>query len=115
MSNGTVSAHLRRMRKQYRHSRDRIARILIEEAAGVLTPIVPEQGLHMIVRLASNLASGAGRKIRAEAGVEALLLSETQTVTTGIEAFVLGFSGFAPEVLSEAASSLARAARKLVE
>ncbi len=115
MSNGTVSAHLRRMRKQYRHSRDRIARILIEEAAGVLTPIVPEQGLHMIVRLASNLASDVGRKIRAEAGVEALLLSETQTVTTGIEAFVLGFSGFAPEVLSEAASSLARAARKLVE
>jgi GntR family transcriptional regulator/MocR family aminotransferase len=111
MSDGTFSAHLRRMRKHYRNSRDQVARIIIEEAGGVLTPTVPQQGLHMLVRLASNLDCDAGRAIRAHAGVDAMLLSEARTVTTGMEAFILGFSGFAPEILSEAARSLARAAR----
>lgn len=112
MSDGIFSAHLRRIRKHYRDARDQIAKIIVEEAAGVLTPTVPDQGLHMIVRLASYLDSDAGRAIRAEAGVEALLLSETRTVTTGIEGFILGFSGYSPQALSEAAKSLARAARK---
>lgn len=114
MFDGTVSAHLRRMRKQYHNARDQVARIIIEEAGGVLSPAVPQQGLHMIVRLAPNLDTDAGRAIRAEAAVDALLLSETRTIPTGVEAFILGFSGFAPDVLLEATRSLARAARRFV-
>ncbi|KEQ02916.1 PLP-dependent aminotransferase family protein [Pseudorhizobium pelagicum] len=112
MSDGTVSANLRRMRKYYRNARDQVAKIISDESAGVLIPSVPAQGLHMIVHLASNLDCDAGQAIRAHAGVDAILLSETRTDTTGTEAFILGFSGFSPEVLSEAATSLARAARR---
>lgn len=114
MSDGTVSAHLRRMRKHYCNARNQIAKIIAEDAAGVLIPAVPAQGLHMIVRLASGLDRDAGHAIRAAAGVDAMLLSETRTESTGTEGFILGFSGFSPEVLSEAATSLAQAARRYV-
>lgn len=113
MADGTVSAHLRRMRKYYREARDRLAGIIAEESGGVLTPIVPEQGLHMIARLRGDLDGEAARRIRARAGVEALLLSETRAAQDGPDAFILGFSGFAPAALSEAATLLARAAEEI--
>lgn len=114
MSDGTVSAHLRRMRKHYCNARNQIAKIITEDAAGVLIPAVPAQGLHMIVRLASGLDRDAGQAIRAAAEVDAMLLSETRTESAGTEGFILGFSGFSPELLSEAAISLAQAARRYV-
>jgi hypothetical protein len=55
---------------------------------------------------------GLGQAIRAAAEVDAMLLSETRTDSTGPEGFILGFSGFSSEALSEAATSLAQAARR---
>jgi GntR family transcriptional regulator/MocR family aminotransferase len=114
MADGTVSAHLRRMRKLYREARDLLARTLVEESGGVLTATIPEQGLHMVVRLPPELGREAGLAIRERAGVDAMLLSETQNTVAGPDAFILGFSGFVPAELSGAARSLARAAAEYV-
>jgi GntR family transcriptional regulator/MocR family aminotransferase len=114
MADGTVSAHLRRMRKHYRQARDLLAQTILEESAGALTPIVPEQGLHMVVRLPAELGREAGPAIRKCAGVDALLLSETQNTVVAPDAFILGFSGFVPSELSEAARLLAQAAAEYV-
>lgn len=114
MADGTVSAHLRRVRKKYRDARDLLAQTILEESGGVLTPIIPEQGLHMVVRLPAELGREAGPAIRRSAGVDAMLLSETQNTVIAPDAFILGFSGFDPLELCEAARLLARAAAEYV-
>ncbi|CUX51947.1 GntR family transcriptional regulator/MocR family aminotransferase [Agrobacterium tumefaciens] len=114
MADGTVSAHLRRMRKLYREARNLLASTINEESGGVLTAILPEQGLHMVVRLPPGLGRQAGLAIRERAGVDTMLLSDTRSAVAGPDAFILGFSGFVPAELSRAAQSLARTAAEYV-
>jgi len=114
MADGTVSAHLRRRRKHYRQARDLLARTIVDEGSGILTPNIAEQGLHMVVRLPPELGREAAVAIRKRAGVEALLLSETRSAEAGPEAFILGFSGFLYEEIARAARLLACAATEYV-
>jgi GntR family transcriptional regulator/MocR family aminotransferase len=111
MANGAVARHLRRARRRYRDARDLVAGILRAESGGVLQPTVPEQGLHMIVRLRRGLGSQAGAAIREKAKVEAILLSEVRTMSEGDEGLIVGFSGYGADTLAAAAKRLAAAAR----
>lgn len=113
MADGTVAKHLRRVRRRYRDARDLVAGILEADSGGVLRPTVPEQGLHMIVRLREGLDPRAGALIRERAKVEAALLSEIRTVPKGVEGFIVGFSGYDSDNLAAAAKRLAIAARAI--
>jgi len=111
MADGTVSAHLKRVRTRYGKARDMVARTLAEEAGDALRVVSPPQGLHM----AAYLPAGAGPEdavaIRAAANVQARLFSEARLGPDGPEAIVLGFSGHGFEELRDAATRLGQAAR----
>lgn len=118
MADGTITTHLRRNLRRYRAARDGVSAIISAQSGGVLTPDVPDHGLHMIAWLQDGLPAGLAEAIRVEAGVETQLFSQTRLLPYrpghfGAEGFVIGFSGHEPEALTAAAAALARAARRL--
>jgi GntR family transcriptional regulator/MocR family aminotransferase len=114
IAEGDFSAHIRRMRGRYRAARDAVADTLAGHACGALQVTVPDQGLHLVAYLQANMPPGAAARIRAAAGVEAWLLSETRLVPGPTDGFVLGFSGHEIAALRDGAERLARAAKEFV-
>ncbi|MDJ0388105.1 PLP-dependent aminotransferase family protein [Roseomonas sp. E05] len=112
VSGGGFAAHVRRMRSRYRAARDRVAETLTRTSEGALRVAVPDQGLHLLALLPEDLPPGAARAIRAAAGVEGWLLSDTRIVQGGPDGFVLGFSGHPLPALERAAERLGRACRE---
>lgn len=110
MADGTLAAHMRRMRSRYRESRDSVVTTLQEASSGTLLVDVPKQGLHLIAQLPDSLASEAAVQIRKSAAVETKLISETRIVPSGRDGFILGFSGHHPKELTAAAQRLGQAA-----
>jgi GntR family transcriptional regulator/MocR family aminotransferase len=112
MADGTLLRHVRRMRSRYRAARDALAAALADAAGAALQVAVPAQGLHLVAYLPPGLPPEAGRRIRAMADVEAVLLSETRSQRgDGREGLILGFSGYDLAGLDAAAQRLGRAAR----
>lgn len=111
---GDFSAHIRRMRGRYRAARDVVADTLAAHAGGALQVSVPDQGLHLVARLQPDPPPGAAARIRAAAGVQAWLLSETRLEHGPSDGFVLGFSGHEITVLRDGARRLARAATAFI-
>ena len=110
MADGEFSAHIRRMRGRYRVARDAVAEALAAHSGGALQVAVPDQGLHLVARLRPDPPPGAAARIRAAAGVQAWLLSETRLQPAPSDGFVLGFSGHGIADLRDGAKRLARAA-----
>ncbi len=110
MTGGAFAAHLRRMRGRYRAARDLVAEVLLRESGGALAVAVPDQGLHLLATLPPSAPPGLAGTIRAAARVEGWLLSETRLESSGLDGFVLGYSGHAPLALKRAAERLGRAA-----
>ncbi len=113
MADGTIAAHLRRNLRRYRAMRDLVAGIVRSRSKGVLWPQIPDHGLHMIAWLRDGLSPDLAAAIRTEAGVAAVLFSETRMRPGNAEGFVLGFSGYDPDELAAAATALATTARRL--
>ena len=111
MADGTLAAHIRRMRTRYRNARDITAKALIRAAGGALRVRVPTQGLHMVAYLPPGLPKGAAAQIRASAAVQAWLLSETRIQHSRVDGFILGFAGHDVHELTAASSRLGNAAR----
>jgi len=111
VSSGGFAAHVRRMRGRYRAARDRVAETLTRSSEGTLRVAVPDQGLHLLALLPEGMPPDAARAIRAAAGVEGWLLSDTRIVPQEPDGFVLGFSGHPLPALERAAERLGRAAR----
>ncbi|MBC9180128.1 PLP-dependent aminotransferase family protein, partial [Roseomonas ludipueritiae] len=88
-----------------------VAATLAQAAGNRLRVTVPDQGLHLLATLPDGLPPGAAAEIRAAAGVEAWLLSETRMAPGGPDGFVLGYSGHAPAALKQAAERLGEAVR----
>ncbi|ONG50700.1 GntR family transcriptional regulator [Pseudoroseomonas deserti] len=109
IAGGFYAAHLRRMRPRYRAARDLLAATLAEASEGWLRPAVPGQGLHLLAPLPEGLPPGSAGVIRATAGVEGWLLSDTQAAPAGPDGFVLGFSGHPLPALKRAAQRLGAA------
>jgi GntR family transcriptional regulator/MocR family aminotransferase len=114
MAEGMLTAHLRRMRQRYREARDVLATALATSAGDALDVVVPTQGLHLVAYLPTGASSTIAARIREEAGVTTRLISEARISTGGREGFILGYSGFGPEPLREAAARLGEAARRHV-
>jgi len=112
ITEGGFAAHIRRMRSRYRAARDLVADTLAHASGGLLRVAIPDQGLHLLALLPPGLPPGAAPQIRAAAGIEAWLLSETRMVQAGPDGFVLGFSGYALPALKRAAERLGEAVRQ---
>lgn len=109
LRDGSFAAHVRRMRSRYRAARDLVVDTLRASSDGRLQVAVPEQGLHLVARLPPGLPTA---EIRATAGVEAWLLSDTRMIEEGPDGLVLGFSGHEPAALQRAAERLGQTVRR---
>ena len=108
---GGFAAHVRRMRSRYRIARDLLAELLPRASGGLLRVTVPDQGLSLLALLPEDWPPGTAARIRAAAGIEGWLLSETRLVQQGPDGFVLGFSGHSLPALRRAAERLGEAVR----
>lgn len=108
MADGTLAAHVRRVRKLYRSARDVLASSLESLAGDRLHVIKPAQGLHLIASLTDDLSASAPA-ILAQSGIEAWLVSQTRLETRGPDGFILGFAGHSERDLRRAAEALSRA------
>lgn len=100
LRDGHFSAHIKRARKRVRAARDALVEALRSDRLAVT---VPEQGLHLVAELGPDEEDVAlARQARAVGfGVKALSpLYHGETRRRGL---VIGFSGFPPDVLAEAA------------
>ena len=114
IADGTIAAHVRRMRRRYQTGRDALVAALEASSGGTLRVIVPTQGLHLVALLPDGLPKGAAPDVRKAAGIDAWLLSETRMVAAEPDGFVLGFSGQDVEELKAFGTALGRAAKDYV-
>ena len=112
MADGFLAAHTRRMRRRYRTARDAVVSALEGAADKALDVVSPQQGLHMLALLPKGLPDRAAAEIRAQAGIESWLLSETRLKPAGRDGFILGFSGYETKELTAAATALGLAAKR---
>ncbi|MCA8884802.1 MAG: PLP-dependent aminotransferase family protein [Rhodobacteraceae bacterium] len=112
IADGTVAAHLRRMRTRYAAARELLIEALPTASGGLLHPDAPDQGLHLIAYLAPEVDPGCAPWIRDRAGIVARLLSETRLIPGGREGFVLGFSGHTVADLRDGAARLGAATQE---
>jgi GntR family transcriptional regulator/MocR family aminotransferase len=108
MEDGTLAAHIRRVRKLYRSARDTLTSSLELLAGDRLRIVKPAQGLHLIASLPDGLSVSAAA-ILAQSGIEARLVSETRLETRGPDGFILGFAGHSERDLRRAAEALSHA------
>ncbi len=106
MREGHFSAHVRRARKRARIARDALVEGLRE---GPLDVQVPGQGLHLVAGLPEGLSEAAALRVAQETGFGIQGLSETYLGADRREGLVIGFSGFAPDVLNKTARTFANA------
>jgi GntR family transcriptional regulator / MocR family aminotransferase len=103
------------MRRRYRAGRDAVVEALERAAGGALKIVSPQQGLHLLALLPGGLPADAASDIRAKAGVETWLLSETRLKATDADGFILGFGGHDVAELIAAATALGHAAKRYVQ
>lgn len=101
---GHFAAHLRRARRQAQAARDALVAGL---ACTALTVGVPDQGLHLTAGLPPGLADTEAVELARKAGLGARALSTMAVTHPPRQGLVIGFSGFAPDVLQEAAARFA--------
>lgn len=104
---GHFAAHLRRARRTAQAARDALVAGL--SAAKNLSVSVPDQGLHLVAGLPDSLADTGAVEIARKAGLGVRALSSMAVTNPPRQGLVIGFSGFAPEVLQAAAKRFAAA------
>ena len=114
IAEGALSAHTRRLRSRAQRARDLVVEALTRKAGAALRLVAPAQGLHLAAHLDEWTPPGAAARIRDQAGVQALLISETRLIGSGPDGFVLGFAGYSEHELVAAAERLGAAARAVV-
>jgi len=109
MLHGHLTAHIRRMRLQYRAQRDALAGELERLAGDQLTVAVPDQGMHLIAYLRDGtLSDTAVARAAREAGVIVRAMSPLYVTAPSRPGLMLGFSGYPCEVIVPAATRLAK-------
>lgn len=114
MESGEFNAHLRRMRTRYRAARRLVAETLQRASGGLLRVPLPDHGLHLLAMLPEGVAPDAARRILAQAGVEAWLLSDARLEPGGPEGFIIGYSGHPMPALIDAAERLGSTTRIVI-
>jgi GntR family transcriptional regulator / MocR family aminotransferase len=100
LRDGHFSAHIKRARKRVRAARDALVAALRSDR---LTVSVPEQGLHLVAELDAGEDDVALAREARAVGFGVKALSPLYAGPTERRGLVIGFSGFQPDVLAEAA------------
>ncbi len=103
MAEGHFAGHIRRARKRALLARDALVDGL---RGGPFIVHPPEQGLHLIAALGDRSSEEAAVAAAAQAGLGVQALSGMYRRDTPRHGLVIGFSGFEPEVLADAARRL---------
>jgi GntR family transcriptional regulator/MocR family aminotransferase len=106
LNEGHFAAHLRRMRRRVEAGRDALVAVLKEKAGGQLDVHVPDQGLHLVARLRGQKHDSDIVQAAKSGGVGARALSPMYLNHISEQGLVLGFSGFDPPVIRDAARRL---------
>ncbi|SDW70131.1 transcriptional regulator, GntR family [Albimonas donghaensis] len=107
---GHFAAHLRRARRRARAARDALVDALRE---GGVAAAPPDQGLHLIVPLPPQITEAEAIALARAAGFGARALAglHLSAPPPGRHGVVVGFSGFPPDMLAEAARGWTTALR----
>jgi GntR family transcriptional regulator/MocR family aminotransferase len=108
MRQGHLSAHIRRMRLQYRAQRDVLAAELTRHAGDLLSVEVPDQGMHLVAYLRGGLSDVAIQEAAHAGGVIVRSISQLYIAAPPRSALMLGFSGYPCQAIVPAAKRLAR-------
>jgi GntR family transcriptional regulator/MocR family aminotransferase len=108
MREGHLSAHIRRMRLQYRAQRDVLAAELTRHAGDLLAVEVPDQGMHLVAYLRRGLSDVAIERAAIAGGVVVRSISQLYSAAPPRSALMLGFSGYSCQSIAPAARRLAR-------
>ncbi|WP_236571584.1 MocR-like pyridoxine biosynthesis transcription factor PdxR [Rhodovarius lipocyclicus] len=106
LEEGHFSAHLRRMRAEYRTARDLLAEALRERLGGRLDITLPDQGMQMLARLPAGESDMALSQRGAQAGLMLRPASAYFLEAEPLNALMLGFTGHAPEALRNGVEAL---------
>ena len=104
---GHFAAHLRRARRRAEAARNALVAGLSE--AKNLTVAVPDQGLHLVAGLPEGFSDIEAVEIARQTGLGVRALSTMAVTNPPRQGLVIGFSGFAPDVLNGAARRFAAA------
>ncbi|WP_413993136.1 PLP-dependent aminotransferase family protein [Labrys okinawensis] len=106
LDGGHFAAHLRRTRRRVEAGRDALLEALACHAAGALSVMAPDQGLHLVAGLGDNRDDSAVASRLVAAGVGAKALSPMYLDLPPRQGLVLGFSGFDGATLAAAAATI---------
>ena len=106
LNEGHFAAHLRRMRRRVEAGRDALVAVLRERAREVLDVAVPDQGLHLVAKFPRQARDIDVVQAAKAAGIGARALSPMYVGRRPRQGLVLGFSGFDPAIVRDAAIRL---------
>jgi GntR family transcriptional regulator/MocR family aminotransferase len=115
IATGRLARHIRRTRRVFAARQAALLAAADRHFAGLLDVQADPSGMHLVARLAPQLArrmtdrEAAGRA--EAAGITAAPISAHSSLRAPPQGLLLGFAGFAPPVLEDAAQHLARALR----
>jgi GntR family transcriptional regulator/MocR family aminotransferase len=108
MEQGYFSAHIRRMRLQYRDQRDLLVSELVRRAGAHVRVDTPEQGMRLCAALPEGSDDGALEAAARRAGVIARALSGFYRKAPPKPGLLLGFTGYPRQAIAPAVATLAR-------
>lgn len=113
MREGALASHIGRMRLLYREARDVLAEAVRRELGSLVELEVPECGIQLTLRFTGTLSDLAVAREAAALGVVVRPLSPNYIAAPARQGLVLGFSGFTPDALREAAARLGATVRRV--
>ena len=108
MEQGHFSAHIRRMRLQYRDQRDALVSELVRRAGSHVRVDLPEQGMRLVAALPDGSDDTRLEASALRAGVIARALSRFYRKAPPQPGLLLGFTGHSRAAIAPAVATLAR-------
>jgi len=108
MEQGAFSAHIRRMRLQYRDQRDLMVSELVRRVGAHVQVDPPEQGMRLVAALPEGSDDRALEAEARRAGVIARALSGYYRKAPPRSGLLLGFTGYSRQAIAPAVAILAR-------
>jgi GntR family transcriptional regulator/MocR family aminotransferase len=106
INEGHFTRHIRRMRQEYGERRERLIAALQAEAGDHLTVAPIDRGMYLVADLRPGLDDCAVAEAARRRGVVVRPLSPMHVAAPPRSALILGFTGFSPQALDEAARTL---------
>jgi GntR family transcriptional regulator/MocR family aminotransferase len=106
---GHFTAHIRRMRLQYRGQRDVLVAALRHRLGNEITVDPPDQGMHLVAYLRRGLSDVAIERAARDHGVIVRAMSRLYVAAPPRSALVIGFSGYPREMIPPAVTRLVKA------